>query len=185
MVTQARPVSVTLDIDHGYEIGDPILWLSKLTLYDDGQPGRAGPGLLRPEPGRRRQHDLVRRLPADVAHARGHLLRRRSAAGSSRRGLPVGVDYDLQVSVAEPRRSRASSSRRRRCRRTRTATTRRPQSRRRRDELVHVLQQHRSATTSTAQRAVRSPRRRRTRRSCGSGDGIVRPLLVHRHARRC
>ncbi len=45
-------VSITLDIDHGYDVGDPIVWLSKVTLYNSADSVVAqGPGYSNPTTG--------------------------------------------------------------------------------------------------------------------------------------
>ena len=90
---------VTLDMDNGYQFGDPILWLSKLKLYDaSGDLIQQGPGYSDPSVGAGGSStwydDFLQtgQLPAGTYYV---------DVGSwlLTTGLPVGVSYDLQVSV--------------------------------------------------------------------------------------
>jgi hypothetical protein len=96
-------VSVTLDVDRGYEPGDPILWLSLLELYDEagGRLLARGPGFSNPLASGRGGSSswLDDFLTYTVTTAGSYLIRMGSWLLST--GLPVGVDYELHVSVAE------------------------------------------------------------------------------------
>ena len=93
-------VSVTLDVDHGYNFGDPIVWLSKVTLYNssDNVIGQ-GPGYSNPQTagagGSTTWFDDF--LSTSVSTPGEYYLSVGSWLLST--GLPVGVTYDLQVSV--------------------------------------------------------------------------------------
>ena len=162
---------VTLDMDNGYQFGDPILWLSKLKLYDaSGDLIQQGPGYSDPSVGAGGSSTWY-----DDFLQTGQL-----AAGTYyvevgswllTTGLPVGVSYDLQVSVENhPIAGFVFAPQPVLGGRDRQQHGHRP-VRRRSDRLVHVLQQpdrkHRCGGGSLCSPAcgAGSTRRRRTRRS--------------------
>ena len=96
-----RSVTAIFDIDHGYEIGDAILWASRLRLYDgDGRLINQGPGFSNP-------------IAAEGAGGSSTWLDdflsvEFTAEGTyyievsnwlSFGGIPEGVDYQLNVSM--------------------------------------------------------------------------------------
>ena len=115
-------------MDHGYTNGDPILWLSKLKIYNQaGNVIAQGAGFSNPladgGAGSTTWYDDF--LQTTIAAAGTYYVEVGSWLLST--GLPVGVDYDLQVSVQQ-HPSPASSSPRRRCTRTASGNNTTPQN---------------------------------------------------------
>ncbi|HVP74739.1 MAG TPA: hypothetical protein VMS63_01865, partial [Gaiellaceae bacterium] len=98
-MVSSGPISVTLDMDHGYDPGDPILWLSKLTLLDhSGNVVAQGPGYSNPSVGAGGSTTWFDDfLQTSIGTAGEYYVEVGSWLLTT--GLPVGVDYDLQVSV--------------------------------------------------------------------------------------
>ena len=91
----------SFDIDHGYDPGDPILWLSLLRLYNEhGDLLAQGPGFSNPTDPRSGLGSttwLDDYLEYTFGAAGTYYLEVTSWLLSS--GLPIGVDYQLQVQV--------------------------------------------------------------------------------------
>ncbi|MFT5527480.1 MAG: hypothetical protein ACI9HK_005462, partial [Pirellulaceae bacterium] len=103
-------VRATFDIDHGYDVGDPQLWGSRLFLYKFDEASnnyvlqRVGPGSSSPSTGGDGSgYWFDDYLTAD-------LLAGEYVIGVSNwlywlnnysRGIPEGVDYELNISIAE------------------------------------------------------------------------------------
>ncbi|MEY2518221.1 MAG: large repetitive protein, partial [bacterium] len=93
-------VQASFDIDHGYDIGDPKFWLSLLTIYNAaGDLIARGPGFSNPllagAGGSSTYFDDF--LTHTFTQAGRYVVEVGSWLFSS--GLPVGVDYELQVSI--------------------------------------------------------------------------------------
>ncbi|HKI93353.1 MAG TPA: hypothetical protein VJ986_13715, partial [Gaiellaceae bacterium] len=95
-------VQTTFDIDHGYTAGDPIVWLSKLRLYNQaGNLVAQGPGYSNP---------YTQGAGGSTTWFDDFLQTSLSTPGTYTvevgswlytTGLPSGVNYDLQVSVQQ------------------------------------------------------------------------------------
>ena len=173
-------VQTTFDIDHGYTAGDPIVWLSKLRLYNQaGNLVAQGPGYSNPYTqgagGSTTWFDdfLQTSLsaPGNV-HGRGRQLALHDRPAVRRQLRPPGLRP-----AARGRRLRLRA-RPRPGERDRQQHD--PAERRQRGELVHVLQLGRrrpgrdDGRLDQLEHAVRPDRR--------LGRRLVRPLLVHRLA---
>src|SRR5207247_5586641 len=97
--THTAPVNATFDVDHGYEPGDPILWLSRLKLYDSaGRLIAQGPGWSYPSQGAGGSTSYLDDfLQFTFTQAGTYYIEFTSWLITN--GLPQGVDYDLQVSL--------------------------------------------------------------------------------------
>ena len=95
-------VQASFDIDHGYDIGDPKFWLSLLTIYNAAGdllargPGFSNPALAGAGGSSTYFDDFVTHT---FTQAGRYVVEVGSWLFSS--GLPVGVDYELQVSIEQ------------------------------------------------------------------------------------
>ena len=98
-------VTASFDMDRGFQYGDPIVWLSLLKLYNaSGDLLAQGRGFSNPDPlggvgAGGSQTWLDDYLEYSFGAAGDYYLEVGSWLLTS--GLPVGVDYELQVSVRE------------------------------------------------------------------------------------
>ncbi|HEX6131291.1 MAG TPA: hypothetical protein VF044_06140, partial [Actinomycetota bacterium] len=97
--TGTAGLQASFDIDRGFEPGDPILWLSLLKLYNASEDLLAqGPGWSHPSTGALGSSTWLDDYLAYTFTAPGtYYLEVTSWLLTT--GLPVGVDYELQVSL--------------------------------------------------------------------------------------
>jgi Ca2+-binding RTX toxin-like protein len=104
-------VTVLLDIDHGFDLSDPMLWGSQIVLLDsDGHVVASGDGFSSGDPGT--SWILDDDLSVDIDAAGTYTIKVENWLGrftynqtGTMNGIPVGVDYLLNVSVEEHAKS--------------------------------------------------------------------------------
>ena len=95
------PVRGTFDIDHGYEFGDQILWLSRLKLYNQaGQLIAQGQGFSDPAVGAAGSTTWLDDF-LDYTFTQEGTYYIEVSSWLLTSGLPRGVTYDLHVSLDE------------------------------------------------------------------------------------
>ncbi|MFT7227617.1 MAG: hypothetical protein ACI8PW_000192, partial [Methylophilaceae bacterium] len=102
-VEDAATVTVVFDIDHGYSIGDAILWGSELTVYDSegnivaNAAGNANPSLG--GTGSTAENDGYLEHTFTKAGTYYIGISNYIAGDTNSSGLPEGVDYDLNITI--------------------------------------------------------------------------------------